>query len=164
MNSLPVPDASPDHPRWMNLAMREAERAADVGEVPVGAVVVYQDAVIGSAHNEVESRGDATAHAEMLALREAAGAVGGWRLIDADLYVTLEPCPMCAGALILSRVRSVVFGARDPKFGGCGSVTDLFAAEARWNHRVETVEGVCAEQSAELLRGFFRSRRAQDER
>ena len=145
----------------MTLALREAALAAQRGEVPVGAVVVQDGSVLGRAHNEVETRQDATAHAEMLAIRQATDAVGTWRLNDATLYVTLEPCPMCAGALMLSRLSTVVFGARDPKFGACGSVVDLFADEARWNHRVSLVSGVGEHESARLLRDFFARRRAQ---
>ncbi len=144
----------------MALALDQAEAAASAGEVPVGAVVVLGDAVLGCGRNRVESLNDATAHAEMLAIREAAGVQGSWRLYGATLYVTLEPCPMCAGAAILSRVESVVFGTRDPKFGGCGSVVDILSDEARWNHRVEIVAGICAEESAEMMRAFFRERRA----
>ncbi len=147
----------------MRLALEEAHRAATDGEVPVGAVIVLDGKVIGSGHNETEGRQDSTAHAEMLAIRRAADAIGGWRLTGADAYVTLEPCPMCAGALMLARIRTVVFGARDEKFGALGSITDIYDDQNRWNHRVSVVSGVCAEESAELLRGFFRARRADRE-
>jgi len=144
----------------MALALREATRAASLGEVPVGAVVVQHGVVLGRGGNMVETRGDATAHAEMIALREAVDALGDWRLVDAAMYVTLEPCPMCAGALILARVGTVVFGARDPKFGACGSVVDLLGGGPRWNHRVAVVAGVEEDESARLLREFFARRRA----
>ena len=158
-----MPEASPDHQHWMQVALREAVRAAELGEVPVGAVVVLNGEIIGRGRNEVEQRRDASAHAEMLALREAAEAVGSWRLTGADIYVTLEPCPMCAGALILSRIRSVVFGARDPKFGALGSVTNLLDESARWNHRFDVIAGIEANESARLLREFFRELRANSE-
>src|ERR1700722_2085561 len=119
---------------FMRLAMREAERALEHGDVPIGAVVVREGEVLASAHNERELRQDPTAHAEILVLRDAASAVGSWRVLDAVLYVTLEPCAMCAGALVLARVARVVFGASDPKAGACGSVLDVLA-EPRLNHR-----------------------------
>jgi tRNA(adenine34) deaminase len=158
---LPVSTASHEHRRWMHLALREAARAGEMGEVPVGSVVVLDGTIIGRGHNEVEMRGDASAHAEILAMRRAADAVGSWRLNGADLYVTLEPCPMCAGALILSRIRTLVFGARDPKFGAVGSVTNLLDDGLPWNHRLEVVEGIDADASARLLKEFFQRRRSQ---
>lgn len=144
----------------MALALREAEKGLRRGEVPVGAVIVRGDAVVGAGHNLVERRGNATAHAEMIAIGKATRALGDWRLAGATLYVTLEPCPMCAGALILSRIATLVFGAYDSKFGACGSVVDLFADERTWNHRVAVVPGVMADESAKLLRRFFAERRA----
>jgi tRNA(adenine34) deaminase len=143
-----------DDAAWMEEALSEARRAAELGEVPVGAVVVKGDVVIGRGHNRREVDGDPLAHAEMFALREAAAAVGGWRLDGATLYVTLEPCAMCAGALVLSRVDRLVFGARDPKAGFCGSLGNL-VADARLNHRLEVSEGVGREKAARLLRTFF---------
>jgi tRNA(adenine34) deaminase len=143
---------------FMRLALHEAERAAEHGDVPIGAVVVVSGEVVASAHNERELRQDPTAHAEILALRAAATAVGSWRVLDAALYVTLEPCAMCAGAIVLARVPRVVFGASDPKAGACGSVLDVLD-EPRLNHRPEVAAGLLAEECGSLLRGFFASRR-----
>ena len=142
----------------MRLALREAERAAEHDDVPVGCVVAREGEVIAAAPNERELRNDPTAHCEILALREAATATGTWRLSDAVAYVTLEPCPMCAGALVLARVSRVVYGAADPKAGAAGSVLDVLA-EPRLNHRPEVAGGLLADESAELLRTFFGPRR-----
>jgi tRNA(adenine34) deaminase len=147
---------------WMEEALAEARRAAELEEVPVGAVVVKGGEIVGRGHNRREVDGDPLAHAEMLALRQASSAVGGWRLDGATLYVTLEPCAMCAGALVLSRVDRLVFGARDPKAGFCGSLGNL-VADRRLNHRLQVSEGVGSKEAAELLRAFFarlRERRA----
>jgi tRNA(adenine34) deaminase len=143
---------------FMRLALREAARALDHEDVPIGALVVRDGEVIGSGHNEREVRADPTAHAEMIALREAARAIGSWRVLDAVLYVTLEPCAMCAGAIVLARVPRVVYGATDPKAGAAGSVFDILA-EPRLNHRPQVAAGLLAEESAELLRSFFVPRR-----
>ena len=143
----------------MELALREAEGCLEHGDVPIGAVVVRDDEVIGAAGNERELQGDPTAHAEVLALRQAAEQLGGWRIDDATLYVTLEPCAMCAGAIVLARVPWVVFGAHDPKAGAAGSVLDVLG-EPRLNHRPEVESGVLADRSAALLREFFSDRRA----
>jgi tRNA(adenine34) deaminase len=143
---------------FMRLALREAERALDHDDVPVGCVIARDQEVIGAAPNERELRGDPTAHAEILALREAAQAIGTWRLTDAVVYVTLEPCAMCAGALVLARVPRVVYGATDPKAGAAGSVLNVLA-EPRLNHRPEAAGGLLAEESAGLLREFFATRR-----
>ncbi len=143
---------------FMRLALREAERALEHEDVPIGAVVVRDEEVIGAAHNERELRQDPTAHAEILALREASRAVGSWRLLDAVLYVTLEPCAMCAGAIVLARIPRVVFGATDPKAGACGSVLDV-VGESRLNHRPEVCAGLLAPDCGELLTSFFASRR-----
>jgi len=143
---------------FMRLALREAERAPEHGDVPIGCVVARAGEVIGTGANERELRGDPTAHAEVLALREAARALGHWRVPDAVLYVTLEPCPMCAGAIVLARVPRVVYGAEDPKAGAAGSVLDVLA-EPALNHRPEVAGGLLAEESADLLRGFFADRR-----
>jgi tRNA(adenine34) deaminase len=143
---------------FMRLALREASRALDHDDVPIGALVVRDGEVIGSGHNEREVRGDPTAHAEMIALREAARAIGSWRVLDAVLYVTLEPCAMCAGAIVLARVPRVVFAATDPKAGAAGSVFDILA-EPRLNHRPQVAAGLLAEESADLLRAFFAPRR-----
>jgi tRNA(adenine34) deaminase len=143
---------------FMRLALREAERALEHDDVPVGCVVARDQELIGAAPNERELRGDPTAHAEILALREASAAIGSWRLTDAVVYVTLEPCAMCAGALVLARVARVVYGAVDPKAGAAGSVLDV-RAEPRLNHRPEVAGGLLADESADLLREFFASRR-----
>jgi tRNA(adenine34) deaminase len=126
--------------------------------VPIGAVVVRAGEVVAAMHNERELRQDPTAHAEILALRTAAAALGSWRVLDAVMYVTLEPCAMCAGAIVLARVPRVVFGANDPKAGACGSVLDVLG-ETRLNHRPEVAGGLLAEECGELLSGFFASRR-----
>src|SRR5688500_18729122 len=143
---------------FMRLALREAERALEHGDVPIGSVIVHDGEVIGAGANERELRGDPTAHAEVLALREAAAKLGSWRLPDCVLYVTLEPCAMCAGAIVLARVPRVVYGAPDPKAGMAGSVLDVLG-EPRLNHRPEVAPGLLASDSAELLRSFFASRR-----
>ena len=142
----------------MRLALREAERSVEHDDVPVGCVIARAGEVIAAAPNERELRGDPTAHCEVLALREAARATGSWRLADCVLYVTLEPCAMCAGAIVLARVPRVVFGALDAKAGAAGSVLDVLA-EPRLNHRPEVAGGLLAEESSALLRGFFATRR-----
>ena len=142
----------------MRLALREAARALEHDDVPIGAVVVQGGEVIGAGHNERELRADPTAHAEMIALREAARALGSWRVLDSVMYVTLEPCAMCAGALVLARVPRVVYGTTDPKAGAAGSVLDVLD-EPRFNHRPVVRSGVLAGECAELLRAFFAARR-----
>ena len=142
----------------MRLALREAERALEHDDVPIGAVLVHEGEVIGAGRNERELRQDPTAHAEMIALRESSRALSSWRLTDAVLYVTLEPCAMCAGAIVLARVSRVVFGATDPKAGAAGSVLDVLA-EQRLNHRPAVTGGVLAAECAALLRDFFAARR-----
>ncbi|HZM17416.1 MAG TPA: tRNA adenosine(34) deaminase TadA [Candidatus Krumholzibacteria bacterium] len=149
-----------EHERWMRLALDEAMRGAEEGEVPVGAVVVLGQRVLGRGHNRTEATHDPTAHAEVLAIGAAGEALGDWRLTGADLYVTLEPCAMCAGAIQLGRLRRVIFGPRDPKFGGCGSVVNVLA-QVQMNHRVECIDGVLAEESRFVLRRFFRELRRQ---
>jgi tRNA(adenine34) deaminase len=143
---------------FMRLALAEAERSLAHDDVPVGAVVVRGERVLGAGRNERELRQDPSAHAELIALRAAAAAEGSWRVLDAVLYVTLEPCAMCAGAIVLARVPRVVFGALDPKAGAAGSVLDVLA-EPRFNHRPEVRGGLLAAESAALLRAFFASRR-----
>jgi tRNA(adenine34) deaminase len=156
-----VPE-SLDHPRFMELALAEARRAATLGEVPIGALVVRREdgVVLAAAHNRRELDQDPTAHAEILALREAARRIGSWRLEGCLLYVTLEPCPMCAGALVNARIEELVYGADDPKAGG---VRTLYAIceDARLNHRLRVVPGVLAEACAAELREFFAGLRAQ---
>ena len=142
----------------MHLALREAERAVEHDDVPIGAVVVHGGEVVAATRNERELRGDPTAHAEILALREASKRLGGWRLLDTALYVTLEPCAMCAGAIVLGRVPRVVYAADDPKAGAAGSVLDVLA-EPRLNHRPVVTGGLLADEAAALLRAFFASRR-----
>jgi tRNA(adenine34) deaminase len=143
---------------FMRLALREAERAVEHDDVPIGAVLVRDGEVAAAAGNERELRSDPTAHAEILALRDAAKGLGGWRLPDSVLYVTLEPCAMCAGAIVLARVPRVVYGAADPKAGAAGSVLDILA-EPRLNHRPSVSGGLLAGESAALLESFFAARR-----
>jgi tRNA(adenine34) deaminase len=144
---------------WMRHALRLAREAARRGEVPVGAVAVHSGRVLAAASNRIERSGDATAHAEMLVLRRAARLLGGWRLAGVTVVVTLEPCPMCAAAMVQARVDRCVYGARDPRKGADGSVYEVLSHPAN-NHRVEVVEGLLAGQSGELLRGFFATLRA----
>jgi tRNA(adenine34) deaminase len=143
---------------FMRLALREAERAVEHDDVPVGCVIAADGELVAAAPNERELRGDPTAHCEVLALREAAKRLGSWRLDGAVLYVTLEPCAMCAGAIVLARVPRVVYGATDPKAGAAGSVLDVLG-EPKLNHRPSVAGGLLADESAALLRGFFANRR-----
>jgi len=145
-----------DH--FMRLALREAELALAHDDVPVGAVLVSDGEVVAAAHNERELRQDPTAHAEIIALREAARLAGSWRLLDVVIYVTLEPCAMCAGAIVLARAARVVYGAPDPKAGACGSVLDVLT-EPHLNHRPDLAGGLLSGDCAALLSGFFASRR-----
>ena len=147
---------TPEH--WMEEALALARQAQARGEVPVGAVVVKDGAIIGRGGNAPIAANDSTAHAEIAALREAARALGNYRLPDCDLYVTIEPCAMCAGAILHARIRRLVFGARDPKTGACGSVIDVFA-ERRLNHHTTVTGDVAAEACGRLLRDFFGARR-----
>lgn len=142
----------------MLIALGLAAEAGAAGEVPVGAVVVKDGQVIGQGANSRESTGDPTAHAEMAALRQAASAVGSWRLAGATLYVSLEPCPMCAGAVVAARVTRLVFGAADPKAGACGSLYNL-CADPRLNHELPVVRGVLAKEASDLLSQWFAARR-----
>ena len=144
---------------FMRAALEEAVQSAAIGEVPIGAVLVHENKIIARSHNRRETWQDPTAHAEMIVIREAAKALGGWRLIDTTLFVTLEPCAMCLGAIILARIPRLVFGARDSKAGACGSVLD-FAHDPRLNHRIEVTEGILAEDSQRMLTQFFRELRA----
>jgi tRNA(adenine34) deaminase len=143
---------------FMRLALREAEHSLQHDDVPIGAVVVTGGDVLAAAHNERELRQDPTAHAELLALREAARRLGTWRILGSILYVTLEPCAMCAGAIVLARVPRVVYGAKDPKTGAAGSTLNVLA-EPRLNHRPEVAGGLLADECAVLLSDFFASRR-----
>jgi tRNA(adenine34) deaminase len=147
--------------RFMRMAIREALAAEEEGDVPIGAVIVKDGRIIGKAHNQREVLQDPTAHAEMIALTQAAEKMGSWRLEGCTIYVTLEPCPMCAGALVLSRMARLVYGADDPKAGACGSIYDI-VRDSRLNHRLEVRKGVLAEDCAALLSDFFRRRRAEN--
>ncbi len=142
----------------MRAALREARAAGEADEVPVGCVIVHDGLVIGRGRNQTETLQDATAHAEIVAIGAASTALESWRLIDCTMYVTLEPCAMCAGAIVLARVPRLVYGALDPKAGACGSVLDVIH-EPRLNHRVEVTPGMLADECGELLREFFRARR-----
>lgn len=148
---------------WMRLALDEAERAAAHDDVPVGAVAVRQGAVIGVGRNRREADQDPSAHAEMLAIRQAAAAIGHWRLEDVTLYCTLEPCCMCAGAMVLARLPRLIYATSDPKAGAAGSIYDI-VRDPRLNHRVEVVQGLMAEEAAEQLRAFFRRLRAEGQK
>ncbi len=152
-----VPDLAV-HAGHMREALREAEKAYAEGEVPVGAVVVRDGAIIGRGHNRREVDNDASAHAELLALRQAARAAGDWRLSEAAVYVTMEPCPMCAGAMVQFRVKRVVYGTDDPKAGAAGSVVELLR-EPRFNHQVEVIPGVLEAECREIVQRFFRELR-----
>lgn len=144
--------------RFMRLAIEEAKKAEVIGEVPIGCVIVKGDEVIAAGHNRRETDLLAAAHAEMIAIEQANQALGNWRLEDCELFVTLEPCPMCAGAIVLSRVKRVIFGAHDPKGGCCGTLMNLVQDE-RFNHQAEVTENVLAEECGELLTVFFRNLR-----
>lgn len=148
------------HNLWMEEAIREARKAEALKEVPIGAVIVKDGHIIGRGHNLRETTLDPTAHAEMIAIREASAALGAWRLLDCTLYVTLEPCPMCAGAIVQSRIKTVVYGTPDPKAGCAGTLMNLLQ-ENRFNHRTELVENVLQEQCSGLLTDFFRRLRGK---
>ena len=149
-----------DNLRYMRYALKEAERAREEGEVPVACVIVHDGQIIGKAHNQRETLQDPTAHAEILAITQAAAHLRSWRLEGAKLYVTLEPCPMCAGAIILSRIAEVHFGATDPKAGVCGSLMNLFD-DKRFNHQPVMHAGLLAEECGAILTQFFRAIRSQ---
>lgn len=155
--------AAMDDLTWMRLALDEARRAPEHGDVPIGAVVVRDGVVLARAHNRREVDGDATAHAELLAIREASRVIGHWRLEDVTLYCTLEPCAMCAGAMVLARLPRLVYGAHDPKAGAGGSVMDLLN-HPQLNHRVAITGGVLAEECAALIVDFFAGLRAQGQK
>jgi tRNA(adenine34) deaminase len=159
LGSMPDEAASEVHERLMGIAIERAREAEGHGDVPIGAVVARGGEPLAAAGNERECRRDPTAHAEILAIRAAAEALGGWRLPDTTLYVTLEPCAMCAGAIVLARIPTVVYGAPDPKAGAAGSVLDVLA-EPALNHRPEVIGGVMEDECAALLQDFFSSRRA----
>ncbi|EHQ87249.1 tRNA adenosine(34) deaminase TadA [Desulfosporosinus youngiae] len=146
------------HQDWMRMALRQAQMAFEQGEVPIGAVIVYDGRIIAEAHNEKEQRNDPTAHAEILVIQKAAEVLDSWRLTDAALYVTLEPCPMCAGAIIQSRLKQLVYGAADLKGGATGSVMNVLDYTL-WNHRVDIVAGILEEECSSILKRFFRGLR-----
>lgn len=143
---------------WMQLAIAEAKKAEEIGEVPIGAIIVKDNKIVGRGYNRREIDRDPTAHAEMIAIREASVQLGGWRLLNCTLYVTLEPCPMCAGAIVQSRIQRVVYGAKDPKAGCAGTLMNLLQ-EDRFNHQVEVTPDVLGDQCGHLLTDFFRTLR-----
>ena len=143
---------------WMEKALELAQQAGEMGEVPVGAILVKDSVCVAAAHNQREQSGNPIAHAEMLAIQEASQKLGNWRLTGTVLYVTLEPCPMCAGAIVLARIPKVVYGTTDPKAGAAGTLYNI-VQDARLNHQVELIGGVCAEESSALLKSFFKNRR-----
>ncbi len=147
-----------EHEEWLRLALEEARSAGAAGDVPVGAVIVHDGVIIGRGQNRVERLRDPTAHAEMLAIREASASLGYERLAGATLYVTLEPCAMCAGAIVLARLERLVYGADDPKTGACGSLRDI-VRDTRLNHQVAVTRGVLAETCSGLLKEFFKAKR-----
>jgi tRNA(adenine34) deaminase len=144
---------------FMCAALEEAAKGAVMGEVPIGAVLAHEGKIVARSHNHRETWQDPTAHAELIVIREAARALGRWRLVDSTLFVTLEPCAMCLGAIILARVPRLVFGAHDPKGGACGSVLN-FTTDPRLNHRVDVVGGILADESQRMLTQFFKELRA----
>ena len=148
-----------DDATYMQAAIAEAQLARAKGEVPIGAVIVHQGQVIGCGHNLRETSNDPTTHAEMVTIRQAAAAIGHWRLLDTTLYVTLEPCVMCMGAIILARIPRLVYACRDPRAGAVGSIYD-FASDERFNHKVEVTEGVLGAECSAMLSGFFQELRA----
>ncbi len=156
---MPITD---DDRKWMRLALRQAKRALETKDVPVGAIAVHRGEIIGRGYNRREADKDPTAHAEMIAMREAAAALGMWRLDEVTLYCTLEPCAMCAGAMVLARLPRLVYAASDPKAGAAGSVVDL-TRHHRLNHRVHVEGGLYADEGAELIRQFFRKLRDGEE-
>ncbi len=148
----------------MKAALKEAEKAAAMGEVPIGAVVVKDGIIIGRGHNKTETAKDPTAHAEMEAIRAASAVLGGWRLLGCDMYVTAEPCSMCAGAIVWSRIENLYIGTMDPKAGACGSVFNI-VQEDKLNHQVNVTTGILQEECSRLLKDFFRSlRRTRDQK
>lgn len=156
---------SPDNPlqphdRWMRIALDQARQAFEAEEVPIGAVVVHEERIIGEGHNQREMLNDPTAHAEMIAITQAAEALGSWRLLDCTLYVTLEPCPMCAGAIVQARIPRVVYGAVDPKAGACHTLYQI-TDDARLNHRAGVIGGVLQDECRALLQEFFAVQRSR---
>lgn len=150
--------ASEENQKYMKAALKEAVKAFEKDEVPVGAVVVYNNKIIGKGYNQVEILKDATAHAEMIAITAASNHIGNWRLNECSIYVTLEPCIMCTGAIINARLKNLFYAEFDPKFGACGSLYNL-PAEKKYNHIVNVFSGICADESRSLLQEFFRNLR-----
>ena len=148
---------------YMRLAIQQASEAFEADEVPIGAVVVHHNKIIGRGYNQTERLKDATAHAEMIALSAAFNHIGDWRLEDCYLFSTVEPCTMCAGAAVLSRIKRIVFGASDPKFGACGSIFNV-PEEKKLNHRIEVVSGVLSEEISDMMKQFFKQIRMQKDR
>jgi tRNA(adenine34) deaminase len=146
------------HEQWMLEAILAAKKAEAINEVPIGAVIVYKEQIIGIGYNTRETALDPTAHAEMIAIRQASVFLGAWRLLDCSLYVTLEPCPMCAGAIVQARIPHVIFGTPDPKAGCAGTLMNLLQ-EQRFNHQVEVIEGILQKECSELLSNFFKNLR-----
>lgn len=153
------PDLLHPHEQWMRFALNEAWQAYEEKEVPVGAVVVHEGRLIAAAHNQRESLNDPTAHAEMIAITQAAESLDSWRLIDCTLYVTLEPCPMCAGAIVQARIPKVIYGTTDPKAGACHSLFNI-TDDDRLNHRATVMGGVLQEECKAILQDFFAQQRA----
>ncbi len=150
-----------EHETWMRWALKEAEKALSHDEVPIGAVVVHEGQIIGRGYNQTETLNDPTAHAEMIAISAAANTLNSWRLENCSLYVTVEPCEMCAGAVVLSRLSTLVIGVMDPKAGACGSLRNI-VQDHRLNHRVEVLSGILQDESSALLRLFFQRLREKD--
>jgi tRNA(adenine34) deaminase len=157
-NSTAVEHISDSDVLWMEKALDLARQAGEKGEVPVGAILVKDDTCVAAAHNLREQSGNPIAHAEMLVIQEASQKLGNWRLTDTTLYITLEPCPMCAGAIVLARIPKVVYATADPKAGAAGTIYNILQDE-RLNHQVELVSGILAEESSTLLKSFFKNRR-----
>ncbi|HEX2896797.1 MAG TPA: tRNA adenosine(34) deaminase TadA [candidate division Zixibacteria bacterium] len=158
---------TPMHPDqyedYMRMAINEAMEAFEADEVPIGSIVVYKNKIVGRGHNQTESLKDATAHAEMIALSAAYNQRGDWRLDDCYLFSTIEPCTMCSGAAVLSRIKTIVFGASDPKFGACGSIFNV-PTEKKLNHRIEVVGGILKDEIAEMMQQFFRQVRLEKDK
>ena len=146
---------------FMKEALREAQKAFEKNEVPIGTVAVFKNQIIGRGHNQTEGLKDPTAHAEIIAITAAANALSSWRLNDVEMFTTVEPCIMCAGALVLARVKRIIFGARDEKFGGCGSVFNI-VNEPKLNHRIEITTGVMEKEAASLMKSFFETKRKEN--
>lgn len=150
-----------NHEFYIKECLKEAKKALEKGEIPVGAVMVHNGRIIARAHNQKETLKDPTAHAEMIAITQAAALLDNWRLEGVDLYVTLEPCPMCASALVQARVKRIIYGAPDPKGGGCGSVFNL-VNDSRLNHQIEVISGVLKDECQAILQNFFQQRRTKN--